>query len=366
MKNKHKNEKTNKAAPPKFLRLGKDKEYFIENVSMLVDSGTSIVDSLIGVRQDMRSKSTIRMIDYIIKEVENGSPFWKAINRLNVFSKHISSLIRIGEQSGRLAENLKMIALQEEKDRLFKSKFKSAMMYPVLILSLTVLVGAGIAWFILPRLASVFSSLRIELPAVTRGLIYLGIFFADYGHIFIPIFIIFFICLVYFLFFNLKTRFVGQTVLFYLPAIKEIVQQIEVSRFGFLLGTLLEAGVPITDALDSLRTSATIPTYSKFYSYLYDSIKEGNSFQKAFKKHQKANKYIAFSAQKMIISGEQSGRLSDVLIKIGHNYENRIEMTTKNLSTLLEPLLLVIVWLGVVAVALAVILPIYSLIGGLN
>lgn len=95
-------------------------------------------------------------------------------------------------------------------------------------------------------------------------------------------------------------------------------------------------------------------------------IEEGNSFEKAFHSISRSRSYIPLPIQQMIIAGEQSGGLSKSLITIGENYESKSEITSKNLSVILEPLLLVIVWVGVVFVALAVILPIYSLIGGIN
>ena len=110
----------------------------------------------------------------------------------------------------------------------------------------------------------------------------------------------------------------------------------------------------------------TFRVYQDIYSKLREAVEEGRSIKKSFLLYPEVNILLPLPIQQMIVAAEQSGHLADTLKTIGDIYEEKTETTTKNISVLLEPLLLVIVWLGVVAVALAVILPIYSLIGGLN
>lgn len=132
------------------------------------------------------------------------------------------------------------------------------------------------------------------------------------------------------------------------------------------MGTLLQVGLPVVDALDSLKDSSTLRAYSKLYTYLHDNISEGKSFQQCFDEKPRYRKYIPTPIQGLITVGERSGRLSKIFMSISETFEAKTELTTKNLSVILEPVLLVIVWLGVVAVALAIILPIYSLVGGIS
>lgn len=240
------------------------------------------------------------------------------------------------------------------------------MIYPVVVLSLTVIVGLGIAWFVLPRLASVFSSLRLELPAITRAMIAAGNFLGDYGSIVIPTFLGLAAVLIYLFFFYSKTKFIGQAILLFLPGTKKLIKEVELTRFGYVLGTLLRAGLLVTYAVDSLSKATALRSYQKLYNHLKESIDEGSSFNRAFSEYKNSGRLIPIPVQQMVASGEQSGHLHDTLFKIGETFERKTEDTTKNLSIVLEPILLVIVWFGVVAVALSVILPIYSLIGGLN
>jgi len=343
-----------------------EKDYLIENLSMLLSSGMDVISALSAIKAEMRSKKMIATIDSMIKSLEGGSPIWKALEASKLLPEYIIALVRVGEETGKLPENLKVIIIQQQKDNEFKSKIKSAVMYPLFVFSLTFVVGIGIAWFILPRLALVFSQLRLKLPLITQVLISIGLFLGQYGIIVIPSLLLAFFGLIYLIFINKKTRFIGENILFKLPVFGELIREIEISRMGFLLGTLLSSGIPVIDSFSSLVSATTSNIYKKLYLHMQDMVAKGNSFQKSLSLYKDSRKLIPIPIQQLIITSEQSGNLPETFLKIGQNFESKIEDTTKNLSVMLEPILLIIVWLGVLAVALAVILPIYSLIGGLN
>ena len=133
-----------------------------------------------------------------------------------------------------------------------------------------------------------------------------------------------------------------------------------------MLGTLLEAGLPIVDAIGSLKEATVFYQYRRFYRKLETGISEGLTFKKMFSTTRGMGSMIPAAIQEMVVTAENSGSLPQTLSKIGLIFEEKTETSTKNLSVILEPVLLVIVWVGVVGVALAVILPIYSLVGGLT
>jgi type IV pilus assembly protein PilC len=343
-----------------------ERSYLIENLTMLLASGMNVSLALKAIKSEIKSKSLIFAIDSIEKDINNGSSLWRAFDSVNIFPGYVVSLMRIGEESGKLSQNLKIVSGQQEKEKIFKSKIRSAMMYPTLVVFLTVFIGIGIAWFILPKLAMVFSSLKLDLPIITQILIKLGIFLSEYGLYVIPAFVFLLFTIFYFVFSFSKTKFIGQAILLKTPIINKLVKQVEISRFGYILGTLLDAGMPIIKSLDSLGRATDFNKYSELYEKIKKGINNGNSFERIFSEDKNIKKLMPATVQQMIISAENSGNLSKSLLKIGKIYEGKIETTTKNLSVVLEPILLVIVWVGVVFVALAVILPIYSLIGGLN
>lgn len=360
-------EKNKKKKYPLFsFGLNKEKDFFIENLSVMISSGMGVSMAVEAIKKDVRTRAMAIMLDNLEEDIYSGSPLWKSLERSNLFPTHIISLIRIGEQGGKLSINLKVAAMQQEKDRSFKSKVQSAMMYPVFVLGLTAFIGIGIAWFILPRLSSVFSQLNLKLPLITEVLIDLGDFLGAYGIIVAPILVFTFLLMIYLLFVVRKTRFIGQILLFHTPIVGRLVREVELARMGHLLGTILKSGLPVTEALSSMHEATLSPQYKKFYLELRDSVDEGNSFEKSFILLKRTGKLIPNPIQQMIIVGEKSGNLPDILLKLGEMFEAKTDITTKNMAVILEPILLVIVWLGVVSVALAVILPIYSLVGGLN
>ncbi len=348
------------------IGIGEEKDYFIENLAMLLSSGMDILSALKAIRGELHSRTMLRIIDGLIEDIDSGSPIWKALHRVYFLPEYVISLVRIGEESGRLSENLRVVALEQEKSRGFRSKIRSAMAYPVLVFSVTVIVGLGIAWFILPRLLLVFSQLHVELPLITKILLAIGRFVTLYGFIAIPGIIIGLFVFSFFFFVFKASKWLGQALLFYIPPVRKLIREIELARMGFMMGTLLEAGLPIVQSLASLEEASTFYKFKEYYAVLKDRIEEGDTFQKSFLSNRKNRHLIPLPVQEMIITGEKSGHLPEMFKKIGQVFENKTEVTTKNVVILLEPILLVAVWLGVVFVALAIILPIYRLIGGLN
>lgn len=344
----------------------KEKEYFVENLVMLTSSGMDIVSALDIILVDIRTPSLKKTLTSLKESIVRGEPIYRALDNTHLFKPHVISLIYLGEQSGNLFQNLNVISIQQKKERAFQSKIRSALMYPAFILAIAGIVGISVAWFILPNLASIFSQLKLDLPLITRVLIAVGLFLKSYGWVVIPLGIVAFCGCVYIVFFLKKTRWLGQKIMFGFPGVGSLIRQIELARMGYIVGTLLKAGVPLTDTLQSLRDTAAFYAYQRFYDYLHTTIERGHTFKKSFAEFHGASALIPGPIQQMVAAGEQSGRLADTFLRIGELFEEKTEDGSKNLSVILEPVLLLIVWVSVVSIALAVILPIYSLIGGLN
>lgn len=346
--------------------MTQEKEYFIENFAMLLASGMDIIEALDAIKGEVHSKSLKKAISRLEEDIVSGSTLWHALEATKFLPKQVVSLVKTGEGSGQLHESLSVIVVQQEKNRAFRSKIRSAMMYPVFVLILALVVGIGIAWFILPRLANVFSQLNLALPLVTRILMDMGRYLGEHGQTVVPIFIAGMLILFYFIFVFKYTKIIGQKLLFIFPGVKNLIKEVEIARLGYIMGTLLRSGLPIIEALDSLSESTPLYDYRRIYVKFRNNINEGHSFHECFAMFPRFKKFIPIPIQGLIIAGERSGKLAETFLNISSTYEGKTELTTKNLSVILEPILLVIVWLGVVAVALAVILPIYGLVGGLN
>lgn len=359
-------EYSHKRLPFETLGIREERDYFIENLSVLTASGLGVIQAVDAVQKEMKSSTMQRIIVGLREDIENGVPFWKALVRTGLFPEYVVAIVKIGEENGRLSHNLKFVVTTQSKNRMFKSKLKSAMMYPVFVLGVTLVIGIGISWLILPRLATVFEQLQLDLPFLTRVLIDFGTFLSKYGTIAVPLFIVTIALTMFFVFVYSKTRFIGQMIMQRLPVIKNIVRQIEVSRLGFIMGTLLASGLTLVEAIRALKDATTFISYKEFYSYLETQIENGYTFRLAFDEYPSYERLIPSSVGQLIIAGENSGTLSDTFMHIGRVYEERTDIATKNLSVIIEPVLLIIIWAGVVAVAFAVILPVYNLTSGLN
>lgn len=344
----------------------KEREYFVENLALLLKAAVPLGQALASLEQTSRNSQMRKALQEMQADIEAGVSLAEALDNSGIVSSQTLALVHLGEQSGHLVENMQLSAEQEEKRHYFRSKVRSALIYPAFVLGLTVVVGLGVAWFLLPRLASTFEQMKVGLPFLSKAMIGFGIFLKEHGLIAVPGVALVIAAIGYVLFGLKQTKHIGQSMLTFMPGISRLIREVEVAQFGYLLGTLLDAGLPITKAMRLLAESSSARQYKRLYEYLAKSLEDGQSFQQSLAGYKGISKLLPASVQQMVIAGEHSGSLSEVLKTVGRTFEQKADVTTQNLQAILEPILLVIVWLGVMAVAIAVIMPIYSLVGGLN
>jgi type IV pilus assembly protein PilC len=353
-------------APHKVHLPFKEREYFTENLALLLKSAVPIGDAIDSLKITLRNKAMLQALDAMQTDIDAGYSLAKALERSGLASGQTLALVRLGEDSGHLVENLQLAAIQEEKRHLLRAKVRSALIYPAFVLSLTVIVGIAVAWFLLPKLSVTFSQLQVHLPLISRVMIGTGIFLKAHGIIAVPAGAVVVGIILYIIFAAPKTNWIGKKLLFATPGIGRLMSEIEIAQFGYLLGTLLEASLPITQAVTLLVGASSAPQYQRFYQYLAKSLDDGYNFRDSMKRYKGSQKVLPPAVQQMIIAGERSGSLSEVMLTVGRTYEQKSDISTANLEAIIEPIMLVIVWLGVMMVAVGVILPIYSLVGGLG
>jgi type IV pilus assembly protein PilC len=347
------------------IGLGKERMQFVQNLATMLNAGLPLVDALRTLSQEARTKPMKKLIARVLDRVENGSPLWRAMDEEHFFSPHAIALIRIGEEAGNLAENMEYLAAQEEKDHELRSKVKMAMIYPTIVLSIMFVIVIGLGTFVLPSLIGVLTSLNVKLPLVTRLIIQFTYLFTNYGYIFIPGLIVgmgVFVILAKYT----RLKVVVQWVMFRIPGIGSLAREATIARFGVIAGGLLKAGVPVVEAMQSLVNVTPIIVYRNFYQQMLDHIALGDSFAKSFEAIKGSKKLLPPSVQQLIITGEKSGVLSVIMLKVADIYDKKASETAQKLPVILEPLLLLFIGSLVGTIAFAIIVPIYSIVGNVG
>jgi len=347
------------------LGMGKERMLFIENTAMMLKAGLPLIDTLRTLQAETRSKSMRRLLQKILDAVENGSSLWRAMDTQGFFSMHTIALVRIGEEAGNLAQNMEYLAQQEEKDHELKSKVKMAMMYPTIVLVIMFVIIIVLGMFVLPNLIGVLFALNVPLPFVTRIVIAFSTFFTDHGIVAVPGFLIGFALLIILGKFTVL-RIPIQWMMFQIPGIGSLARQATIARFGVILGGLLQAGVPVIEAMQSLVDVTPILGYKRFYQKMLDHLTVGDSFAKSFVTIKRSRKLLPPSVQQLILTGERSGSLSGIMLKIADIYDKKASETAQKLPVILEPMLLIFIGALVATIAFAVIVPIYSIVGNIN
>ncbi len=349
----------------KYFGLGKERFSVIQNLATMLNAGLPLIDSLKTLAMETRVKPMKKLIGRIVELVENGSPLWRAMDDQHFFSPHAIALVRIGEEAGSLAENMEYLSAQQEKDQSLKNKVKMAMIYPTIVMVLMFIIVIGLGMFVLPNLVGVLFSLNVPLPLVTRLVIMFTEFFTEHGAVAVPSMLGGMVVLGILLKFT-PLKIVGQWVLFKIPGIGTLVREATIARFGVILGGLVKAGVPLLEALRSLAEVTPVVSYKRFYERLLDHITLGDSFSKSFKILRGSEKLLPISVQQLIVTGEKSGSLADILLKVADIYEKKANNTAEKLPVILEPMLLLFIGGLVGTIAFAIIVPIYSIVGNIG
>jgi type IV pilus assembly protein PilC len=347
------------------IGLGRQRNLFVQNLATMLSAGLSLVDALKTLQLEMRSRAMRNMVHRITDAVENGSALWRAMEDQRVFSPHAIALIRIGEEGGNLAENMQYLAEQQEKDQGLRQKVKMAMIYPSIVITLMIIIVVGLGLFVLPNLIQVLYSLNVELPLITRMLIWFTNAFTTHAPVGIPVFFVGFLIFIVLAKFT-QLRIVTQWVLFHIPGVGRLAKEATIARFGVILGGLLKAGVPLVESIHSLAEVTPIASYRRLYTNLLEHINVGDSFSKSFAAIRGSTRLLPISVQQLIATGERSGSLSAVMLKVADIYEKKANETAQKLPIILEPMILLVIGGLVATIAFAIIIPIYSIVGSVG
>ncbi len=360
------------------LRIGGQKKakpaditLFTRQLATLLDAGLPLVRSIriLQDQQDDGSQLKVVLRD-IASGVEGGKTFSDALSKYpNVFDGLFVNMIRAGEAGGVLETILNRLADFSEKSEKLKKKVKSAMTYPAVVLSIAGIVVVFLLTFVVPRFQSMFSQQGKELPVITQTLIDVSNAMKNFVMLKNPIVTIVGIGVIIGIIagikFLVKTKGGKYTIDSFkinAPIFGELVKKVIVARFTRTLGTLIASGVPILQALDIVGDAVGNAVVGKAIGNVHASIKEGESIVQPLRESGIFDPMVVG----MIDVGEETGTLSEMMIRVADTYDDDVDTAVDGLTSLLEPLLIVFLALIVGTIVIAMFLPLLSLMKGMG
>ncbi|KKP86628.1 MAG: Type II secretion system F domain protein [Parcubacteria group bacterium GW2011_GWC1_35_8] len=334
-----------------------------KNLSGMLKAGLSLYRALSVLKKQTKNPKLDNILTSLSGEINSGGTLSSGFLKFpEVFSKLFISMTRAGEESGNLAGALSDIGVSLEKSHALNKKIRGALIYPGVILSAMVVIGILMFAFVVPTLADTFKSLGVTLPFSTQVLIFFGNFFSN--HLILTFLILIGLGVGLYLFFTAKfmIRYID-FVIIKLPVIGDLVKELNTARTARTMSSLLLAGVSIIRAVEITEEIVQNIYYKKILNEAKISVEKGAPFSEAFCEHE--DLYPVMMSE-MVQVGEETGKLSDMLLEVALFYEGEIENKTKNLSTIIEPVLMIFIGVAVGFFAISMISPLYSILGSIN
>jgi type IV pilus assembly protein PilC len=351
----------------KIVHLGNhDRWFFFDQMATLASSGVTLIDSLSLLQAQSQSKAHKRLYAEMIHRINGGATLADTMSLFTrAFSPMQFSLVEAGEKSGNLKAVFARIAEDIESQQEFARKITGAMFYPLVVLFLALTMVTGMIIFVIPKVSQLYEQSHAKLPALTQTVIDLSHFVAlNYPILFGSLAL--FILLVWVLVTKTRPgRWASESLISALPVFGEISRQKNIMALASNLGMLLESSVLISNAFEITEKTLDNLHYKKALADIHHGIILGKNVSEMMGlkdlKAQKfeVNRLFPLQVAQMIHIGEITGNLSKMLIKIRDNYHKSIDYTLKNLSTLVEPLMIFLVALLVGSILLAVMLPFF-------
>ncbi len=341
-----------------------DKLLFTKHLSIMLKSGIPLAEAISILTDQSRNAAFKKILLGIARDIANGQSLEKSLSRYpDVFDPLYRSIIAVGEEAGNLESNSEYLAATLQKTYEFRKKVQGAMMYPMLILVVAGLVGGGIVFFILPQLSALFKSLDVTLPLSTRILLWIADLAKNYGLIIIIVLLLS-VSLFIRLISTARLKPHWHRFLLGVPVYGQFLQNSEMANFCRNMGMMLKSGLPIARALKVAREATYNLVFRSYVTDLVAAVDRGQTIEKTWSGAEK--KYIPVIVPRMIGVGEKTGRLDESLLYLADFFEGEVDDMAKNLSSILEPAMLLVVAGFVAFLAFSIISPIYQFTGSVH
>lgn len=335
-----------------------DRLFFALHLALMLRAGISLPKAVTSLAKQTKKKYWGQVLQDVQKKLIEGNSFEVSLNaHKEIFGVAFVSMIKVGELKGDLASVLDTYVELEQKQAVIIQKVRSAMAYPTIVMIAIILLAIGAVMFIFPRIAEIFEEVDTQLPLVTRMVIWISDTLVQYGVFIFSGLIILFIFLG-FVFRSPSGKQFLHMLAVRMPILGKIIREQNLASLSRNLGVLLTSGIQISEALLATSQVVTNIHYKRSLTEARTEIMNGNFVHSAFVKY--PNLYPDLIIQ-IISVGEEAGVLDEVLAEMANFYEKRVLATLGTLSTVIEPVLILVLGVGVAFMALAVLLPIYSL-----
>lgn len=341
-------------------RVGlKEKMFFTRNLRVMISAGVPLPRALRILAEQSKSKKFKKALIDISEEIIKGTSFSQVLSRYPaIFSELFQNMLKVGEEAGTMEEVLNVLTSQMEREYELKSKIKGAMIYPAVVICAMLGIGFLMLVMVVPKLAETFQELKIELPPSTKLVIFLGTFLAEKWYLGILIIIVFLILFRMFLKTKIGKKIIDNLIL-KVPIISTIIRKTNSAYTTRTLSSLITAGVPIVRSLEIVSGALTNVYFKTALSEAAEKVRKGAKLGEAFKPYQHLYPHLVLQ---MIEIGEETGETSTILAKLADFYEEEVTTATKNLSAIIEPVLMLLIGGVVGFFAISMVQPMYSML----
>lgn len=332
------------------------------NLANMLKAGLALSRALSVIERQSSNPRLIGIIKSVREQISQGDELHTALAKYpKTFNDLYVAMVAAGEESGGLADSLETLSQQLQRSSELKKKVKGAMIYPAIVITAMVIIGILMMIYVVPSITNTFRSLELDLPATTEFLIAFSEFMNQYTLVAIGGLLGAVVGVVYFLKTPVGHRMASWTVI-RLPVIGTIAKETNSAYTARTLASLLHAGVDVVRSIDITKQVLQNDYYKEVMDTAAKRVEKGTALSETFIER---DDLYPILVGEMISVGEETGQIADMLHQLAEFYENEVEQKTKDLSTIIEPILMLVIGTGVGFFALAMIAPIYSISEGL-
>jgi type IV pilus assembly protein PilC len=335
---------------------------FTRQLSVLQDAGLPVLRSLRMLESQMKPGGLKNSLIDVVDDVESGLSLSEALGKHpKVFDRLYVNMVRAGEAGGALEVILQRLAEFKEKAQALKKKIVGAMIYPSVVIFVAVSILTFIMVAIIPKFKKIFDEFGLQLPLATQTLISVSNWMTNYWF-FIPLFPFGVYMLIKLIRMTRAGNYALDRILLWIPVIGGLAEKTIVARTTRTLGTLINSGVPILEALTIVRETANNVVFERMYQSVLESIREGETIAEPLREARLVDDMVV----NMVEVGEETGDLDTMLYKVADFYDEEVDVLVKSLISLLEPIMIVFLGFTIGAIVISLFLPLIKLLEGLS